>query len=254
MSLRNTLAVFLALISLAASASAQSRAYRLNDRQARELLERIGNNSETFRLSLNAALDRSRFDGARRENEINRFVVDFTEATNRLTNRFNNRQAVENDVRETLNRAAFIDGFMRRERLDARAQRDWSSLRADLDQLARAWNVNWRWDNQSQYPSGPGYGYSNNRLTGTWQLNAGRSDNARTAAERATRGLGLNDRQRVQENLIRRLEAPTMLAIDRRGQTVAMASSHAQQVTFEANGREVSETLPMAASAAHSPR
>src|SRR6266545_2099619 len=51
-------------------------------------------------------------------------------------------------------------------------------------------------------------GYSNNRLSGTWRLNSGRSDNPRVAAERATRNLDVNDRQRAQENLLRRLGAP----------------------------------------------
>ncbi len=75
-------------------------------------------------------------------------------------------------------------------------------------------------------------GYSNNRLSGTWRLNSGRSDNPRVAAERATRNLDVNDRQRAQENLLRRLGAPEMLAIDRRWRTITMASSQAPQVTF----------------------
>ncbi len=86
-------------------------------------------------------------------------------------------------------------------------------------------------------------GYSNNRLSGTWRLNSGRSDNPRVAAERATRNLDVNDRQRAQENLLRRLGAPEMLAIDRRWRTITMASSQAPQVTFvEANGVETVET------------
>jgi len=86
------------------------------------------------------------------------------------------------------------------------------------------------------------YGYSNSRLSGTWRLNAGRSDDPRGAAERATRNLEVNDQQRARENLLRRLEAPETLAIDRRGRTVTMASTRAPQVTFEANGVETVET------------
>jgi hypothetical protein len=94
-----------------------------------------------------------------------------------------------------------------------------------------------------RYPQGSSrYGYSNSRLSGTWRLNAGRSDDPRAAAERATRNLDVNDRQRAQENLLRRLEAPETLAIDRRWQTVTMASTRAPQVTFEANGAETVET------------
>ncbi|HEV2663952.1 MAG TPA: hypothetical protein VG324_03530 [Blastocatellia bacterium] len=93
-----------------------------------------------------------------------------------------------------------------------------------------------------RYPQRSRYGSPNNRLSGTWRLNAGRSDDPRVAAERATRNLDVNDRQRAQENLLRRLGAPEMLAIDRRWRTITMASSQAPQVTFEANGAETVET------------
>src|SRR5262245_5370611 len=86
------------------------------------------------------------------------------------------------------------------------------------------------------------YGYSNSRLSGTWRLNAGRSDDPNAAAERATRNLAVNDRQRARENLLRRLGAPEMLAIDRRGREITMASSQGPQATFEANGVETVET------------
>ena len=86
------------------------------------------------------------------------------------------------------------------------------------------------------------YGYSNNRMSGTWRLNAGRSDDPTMAAERATRNLPVNDRQRARENLLRRLGAPEMLAIDRRGRAITMASSQGPQVSFEANGIETVET------------
>jgi hypothetical protein len=80
-------------------------------------------------------------------------------------------------------------------------------------------------------------------LSGTWRLNVGRSDDSGVVAERATRSLGVNDRQRARENLLRRLEAPSALALNRRGRTVTMASSRGPQVTFEANGIEIGETL-----------
>ena len=83
------------------------------------------------------------------------------------------------------------------------------------------------------------------RLTGTWRLNSSRSDDPRTVAERA---LGRdhnnnNNNNNAQDNLARRLEAPDALALERRGRTVTMASSRAQQVTFDADGRENTESL-----------
>src|SRR5215475_12799514 len=85
-----------------------------------------------------------------------------------------------------------------------------------------------------RYPQYRRQGYSYDRLSGTWRLNASRGDDPRLVAERATRNLDVNDRQRAQENLMRRLGAPDELAFDRRGRTVTMASSRGPQVTFEA--------------------
>lgn len=77
-----------------------------------------------------------------------------------------------------------------------------------------------------------------NRLTGTYRLNPARSDNAATTADRVTRDLPGRDQQRLRNAVMQRLEAPDSLAIERDGRTITIASTHAAQVTFEADGRE----------------
>jgi hypothetical protein len=54
--------------------------------------------------------------------------------------------------------------------------------------------------------------------------------------------LSLSERQRVYDALLRRLDPPNMLAIDRRGRTVTIVSSRAPQINFTADGREQVET------------
>jgi len=100
-------------------------------------------------------------------------------------------------------------------------------------------SAQWRTD---RYPQTGRQGYWNDRLSGTWRLNTSRGDDPRLVAERAARNFDVIDRQRAQENLMRRLGAPNELAIERRGRTVTMASSRGPQVTFEANGIETFET------------
>lgn len=80
-------------------------------------------------------------------------------------------------------------------------------------------------------------------LTGTYRLNPTRSDDAVRVAEAATLNLGGN-RDQVRDNLVRRLDAPDMLALDQRGRTVTIASSRAQQVSFDADGRTRTEQSP----------
>jgi uncharacterized protein YukE len=122
-----------------------TRAYRVNYKQVENLLERIEKDAERFRKSLDAALDRSRLDDTNAEDNINQFVKNFEEATDRLEDRFDKKQSAAGDVEEALSRAARIDNFMRRHRLMPRAQNDWGSLRRSLDELALAYRVTWRW-------------------------------------------------------------------------------------------------------------
>jgi len=223
---------------------------RVNDRQVGIIIGRIETRTDTFRATVDRALDRTRYDGTRAEDNINQFIQNFEQATDQLRNRFNGRNAAASDVENVLRQAAYIDGFMRRNQLTNRAQNEWQMLRTDLNELATAYNVAWNW-NTTLPPygstagtgtgSGSVYGTS---LTGTYRLDVSRSDNPQAVVERATRNLPYNERQRVSDNIMRRLEAPEALAIERRGNSVTIASSRAPQTTFVADGREAREQLP----------
>ena len=121
--------------------------YRITDKEVEELIHRIERQSDTFRHSLDSALDHSRLNNTRREDDINAFVKEFYKETKRLHDNFDHHKSTANDVRTVLDRAAQIDQFMRRNRLqrDLEAQREWVQLRAHLDELAQLYNVNWRW-------------------------------------------------------------------------------------------------------------
>jgi hypothetical protein len=232
---------------------AQVRMNQTNNQQVRQLIRRIANQTNIFRASLDASLDRSRINGTNTEDDINRFVGDFASATSQLRDRFNSRQEAAADVQNVLDQAALIDRFMRRNRPGVRAQSDWTAIRTDLNTLARIYGISWNWNNRN-YPTGsyPSNNYPNNNyppvnsasnlLTGTYRLDATRSDDARSIADRATRTLPYRNRQRTLDSLTARLESPTALSIDRRGRSVTIASSRAPQFTFEANGVESTET------------
>jgi hypothetical protein len=74
-------------------------------------------------------------------------------------------------------------------------------------------------------------------------LDSKRSDNPRDVADRVTASLSKSERQSVHDRMFARLESPEMLAIQRSGSTMTMASSRAQQATFEADGVERQEQL-----------
>ena len=119
--------------------------YRISDKEVEDVIHRLESQSDRFRKSLDSALDKSRFDGTRREDDINAFVKDFYKETKTLHDHFDNHKSTTSDVQTVLDRAAQIDQFMRRNRLKKDAQKDWTRLRAYLDELARVYSVTWRW-------------------------------------------------------------------------------------------------------------
>ena len=133
--------------------------YRLNDKEVDKILKRIEQQSDHFRSSLDSALDKSRLNGSNREDDINSFVKEFYKETKTLRDRFDHHKSTAPDVQNVLDRASRIDSFMRRYPLNARAQNDWSTLKTNLDELASAYNVSWRWAGYSNdYPApGPTY-------------------------------------------------------------------------------------------------
>ena len=150
----SVLSVCSALLFSTANAQLSGQPYRLNDKEVEKILKRIEQQSDRFKSSLDSALDKSRFNGSNREDDINSFVKDFYEQTKRLRNRFDSHKSTAPDVSAVLERAARIDDFMRRNRLTSRAQDDWSTLKTNLDELSSAYNVSWRWgDYQTSYPA-----------------------------------------------------------------------------------------------------
>lgn len=72
---------------------------------------------------------------------INELVKEFESATDELRKRFDERRSVAGDVQAVLTRARRIDEFLRRNLQLRRVQGVWSQVRADLNQLARYYNV-----------------------------------------------------------------------------------------------------------------
>lgn len=215
----------------------------LSDPEIRRLADQINSRttsfSRTFRNSVNrrSVADQSVID------EVQRHLSMFETAVMRLRNRANIGRATETDVRNVLEHAAYLNTFMDTYELGYGAENNWSMLRQDLDRLASASNVAWNWDTGTvpDRPGGPIYNVDA-QLTGTYRLDTSRSTDPRRAAEDATRNLPPERRQRVYDALLNRLEAPDMLAIERRGSNVSIASSRAPQIDFVADGREHVET------------
>jgi hypothetical protein len=220
--------------------------YNLSDIQMRQLIDRLNVRSATFSRNLRQDLTRSSTNNRYSLDEVRRQLSDFETALVQLRNRVNSRQSSSSDARNVLERAAFLNSFIADSRLSYQTENNWTSLRTDLDRLAGAYSIAWNWSNApgNDYPGNNLPGGTRRDLNGTFRLSANRGDDVRTAVDNATRNLSLAERQRVYDSLMRRFDPPQMIAIERRGTSVTIASTRAPQISFVADGREQVETTP----------
>lgn len=214
--------------------------YNLNDAQMRRLVQQL--NTRTVTFSRNLRNDLNRVNSRYSADEVRTHLTEFESALVQLRNRVNSRQSTQSDARSLLEHASYLNRYLTDQQFSYQTENNWNLLRQDLDRLASAYNVAWNWSNSP--PEGNYGGGSRRDLTGTFRLNTSRGDDPRAAVDAATRNLSLAERQRVYDSLLRRLDPPQMLALDRRGTSVTIASTRAPQISFVADGREKVETTP----------
>lgn len=212
--------------------------YRVSDTNVRTLLTRLETNTDIYRRQVVSEFDRSALNNTKSEDSAVSYVTDFENAVDRLKQNFESRRSATTDVDEVLNRAYYIDSFMRDYRFSTTTQSQWTAIRRDLDTLTNYYNATWNWNRQN-----PQMSRFDQMLNGTYRLNVNQSDNVAEVVERATAtGYQTTMRDRAKNNLIRRLTPPDTLAIEKVGSQVTMASGNAQQVTFTADGTARTET------------
>ena len=111
----------------------------------RQIIRNLETDTDTFKSSLDHALDRSRLDGTRAEDEINEYVKQFEHATDKLKDRAEDNRYAPNLAREVLVRGRSINTFMHKHQLGGDAGNDWVRVREDLTLLSHAYKINWRW-------------------------------------------------------------------------------------------------------------
>lgn len=135
-------AIMIAFVFASVTALAQRQWYRGN---VRENIRQLETDTDSFKSSLDRALDHSPLDGTRAEDEINEYVKEFEHATDKLKDRAEDREYSPGLAREVLTRGRAINGFMRSHRMQSEAEVDWARVRADLTRLANSYYIRWSW-------------------------------------------------------------------------------------------------------------
>ena len=114
---------------------------RYDIRYLRDSVRRLKDLSGRFEDHLDRALDRSRVDGTRREDNLNAVARDFHKAARDLEDRFDDRRDLNRSAGEA-NRVLSIGGQLDRivQRVgDYRVRNDWMQIRQELNVIANAY-------------------------------------------------------------------------------------------------------------------
>lgn len=125
---------------------------RYDNRTLRDAARRVSDRSRDFQRHLDSALDRSRVDDTRREDNINMLASEFRNAASHFRNRVSDGRDFSRDANEAqrlLQIGSRLDRIVSRVRLDSRTASDWSQIRQDLRLIAGIFNL--RFDNGGFY-------------------------------------------------------------------------------------------------------
>lgn len=225
-----------------------------NEREIRDITRQLNNKVDNFQNVLSNQLRRNSSIDRQDREKLEDDILSMKDDLRGFETEFNRRRETAEDVTKILESAKTVNDFIKFNSINARTDRDWEEITALLDRLASNYNVNWSWDgdisqnpnddddySDNNYPSTSGNSYSAS-LTGTYQLDNSRSDNAEEIAERAIRNSNSGNNQANREDLEDKLQSPEQIAIDVRGNQITLGTSLAQPVTFTADGRDQTQT------------
>ena len=148
----------------------------------RATIKNLKAHARDFQRQIDRDLDNSRYNGTRREDQINDLAKQFKSAVNNLDNNgYDNRRSNDqygnygggnsrgdNEVRRVFDLASEIERNISRSALGYRSQNIWSMIRSDLQMLGRNYgNNNGNYRNRQRRGSGNGnYGNGNGNGNG----------------------------------------------------------------------------------------
>jgi hypothetical protein len=126
------------------NASAQNRRGNLSRARVDRLIRNVEERVDRFVVQFDYALDRSRLNNTRREDNLNRRARDLEAATDELRREFDrndSRRENSAEVRKCLNIATDINAAMRNRRLNRATENNWRAVRTELNALAHAYGL-----------------------------------------------------------------------------------------------------------------
>lgn len=138
----------LVILTFADASNAQrrreSRGKKMSKAQVKVVINRVEDRVDNFVKHYNKSLDKSRLNGTKREDWLNKRARDLEGGTDELAREFDRRDAwIENkdEVRKCLNIATDIDKNIKNRRYSRDTETIWAKVRYELNTLADVYNL-----------------------------------------------------------------------------------------------------------------
>jgi hypothetical protein len=125
-----------------AQGHAHGRTYTKADVQ--QIINRVENQSGTFRKAVDHQLDHSRLNGTKREDQINAQVKQYDKTVDELKSEFSRHDSwmdTRVNVDRVLREASDVNRIMRNNGFGGGIEGEWSNLRHELNTLADVYNL-----------------------------------------------------------------------------------------------------------------
>ena len=111
----------------------------------KETVRSLESHTDKFAESLNKALDASKLDGTKAQDQINGFVDQFEEATDKLEQSVEDQKLAPGAYKVVVQRAKVINKFMLKNKLGPEAEADWALVRNDINSLGKSYAIVVKW-------------------------------------------------------------------------------------------------------------
>lgn len=140
-----------------------------DDRQLRDVAQRIKDRSRDLERDVDRLLDNSRINGTRREDHINNDAQELRRAADNFKSRVGNGRDLNrsaNEARQLLGASDHVEQMLSRVRADSRTYSGWRALQQDLRYVADVYGINYNggYNNRGSYdPRYPNDRYPDDR-------------------------------------------------------------------------------------------
>jgi hypothetical protein len=139
---------------------------RYDERYLKDSINRLDRLSKDFEKDLDRALDHSRVDGTRREDNMNAQGHDFRRAVGSLKSNFGNGRDLNrsrDEAQRVLQEARQFDRLGRGRGIDSRVASEWSQIQRELQVISDAYGLGYGYNNNGgYYPNGRNDDYRRN--------------------------------------------------------------------------------------------